>query len=207
MVDAIGKAGVHLLAAEVEVRFARMADRPAADAVVEVEQAGLFGDRGAGPGGNKTARWGRWDRRLLVARALAKEATGTDRDDAGLSAGGLAACSAAIASCSAGSDLRASGLVVPDGLFAFLVPEAAAGAGFSFALTGEGRAFSPSRWALPITALRLTPPNSSAIWLAVAPLAHILASVSIRSSVQLIRFPSIARPCDAWRLATGPSSR
>ena len=36
-------------------------------------------------------------------------------------------------------------------------------------LTGEGRDFSPSRCALPITALRLTPPSSSAIWLAVNP--------------------------------------
>ena len=65
----------------------------------------------------------------------------------------------------------------------------AAGLG-SFALTGEGRALRPRRWALPITALRETPPSSSAIWLAVAPLSHIFVSVAIRSSVQLIRNPS-----------------
>ena len=48
------------------------------------------------------------------------------------------------------------------------------GAVFSFSspgLTGDGRASRPRRCALPITALRLTPPSSSAIWLAVAPSA------------------------------------
>ena len=52
--------------------------------------------------------------------------------------------------------------------------------------TGDGRDSSPSRCAFPMTALRLTPPNSSAIWLAVEPLAHIFFSRSIRSSVQLM---------------------
>ena len=33
----------------------------------------------------------------------------------------------------------------------------------SFAFTGDGRDFSPKRCALPITALRETPPSSSAI--------------------------------------------
>ena len=47
-----------------------------------------------------------------------------------------------------------------------------------------GRAFSPKRCALPITALRLTPPRDSAIWLAVSPFSQRLRSVSIRSSVQ-----------------------
>ena len=67
-----------------------------------------------------------------------------------------------------------------------------AGAGaafFSFSspgLTGDGRASSPRRCALPITALRLTPPSSSAIWLAVDPPSHIFVRVAIRSSVQLI---------------------
>src|SRR3954467_6622110 len=66
---------------------------------------------------------------------------------------------------------------------------AAAGADFfaSFSspdLTGEGRCSSPRRCALPITALRLTPPNSSAIWLAVAPSCHIVFRRSMRSSVQ-----------------------
>src|SRR5581483_3076096 len=49
--------------------------------------------------------------------------------------------------------------------------------------TGEGRCSRPRRCALPITALRLTPPSSSAIWLAVAPSAHIFFRRSMRSSV------------------------
>src|SRR5690242_9880815 len=65
-----------------------------------------------------------------------------------------------------------------------------AGAAFTFfsfsspGLTGEGRDSRPRRCALPITALRLTPPSSSAIWLAVAPSDHIFFRRSIRSSVQ-----------------------
>src|SRR5204862_4683133 len=59
------------------------------------------------------------------------------------------------------------------------------GASFSSpALTGDGRASRPKRCALPITALRLTPPSSSAIWLAVAPFVHIALRRSMRSSVQ-----------------------
>ena len=44
VLDAIGEPGVNLHAAEVEVRLARVAHRPAADAIVEIEQAGLVGD-------------------------------------------------------------------------------------------------------------------------------------------------------------------
>ena len=62
----------------------------------------------------------------------------------------------------------------------------AAGSG-SLGFTGEGRDWRPRRCALPITALRETPPSSSAIWLAVAPPSHILVSVAMRSSVQFIR--------------------
>ena len=57
----------------------------------------------------------------------------------------------------------------------------------SFGFTGDGRDCNPRRCALPITALRLTPPSASAIWLAVWPASHIVLSVSIRSSVQDIR--------------------
>ena len=56
----------------------------------------------------------------------------------------------------------------------------------AFDFTGEGRDCKPRRCALPITALRLIPPSSSAIWLAVIPDSHILASVAMRSSVQLM---------------------
>src|SRR6478735_9363568 len=68
-----------------------------------------------------------------------------------------------------------------------------AGAGrafFSFSspgFTGEGRDSRPRRCALPMTALRLTPPRSSAIWLAVAPSVHIALRRSMRSSVQLMK--------------------
>ena len=46
MRHAVGIAGVGLIPAEVEVGFAGMAHRPAADAVIEVEQRGLVGDIG-----------------------------------------------------------------------------------------------------------------------------------------------------------------
>lgn len=48
--------------------------------------------------------------------------------------------------------------------------------GVSLALTGDGRDCRPRRCALPITALRLTPPSSSAIWLAVMPFSHMALS-------------------------------
>lgn len=41
MFDAIGKARVHRFAAEMEIRLARMAHRPFADALREIEQARL----------------------------------------------------------------------------------------------------------------------------------------------------------------------
>jgi hypothetical protein len=59
----------------------------------------------------------------------------------------------------------------------------------SLDLTGEGRDWRSSRCALPITALRLTPPSSSAIWLAVIPFSHIAFNLSMRSSVQDIDYP------------------
>ena len=45
----------------------------------------------------------------------------------------------------------------------------------------------PRRCTLPITALRVTPPNSLAIWLADWPSPHIFFNSSTRSSVQDIR--------------------
>ncbi len=82
--DAIGEPRVHLLAAEVEIGLAGMAHRPAADPVVEFEQAGLVGNFGARPGRNQAAWRCRRDRSLLVTGALAQEAAGANRDDAGL---------------------------------------------------------------------------------------------------------------------------
>ena len=82
MFDAIWEAGVHLFPAEMEVRFARMAHRPAAHAIIKIEQAGLVRDFRAGLGRNQAARRGRGDRRLLVTRTLAQESAGADRNDA-----------------------------------------------------------------------------------------------------------------------------
>src|SRR5688572_32766536 len=79
MLDAIREARVGRLAAEMEVGLAGMAERPFADAVVEVEQAGLVGDLGARLGRDQPARRGRGDRRLGVAGTLADEAAGADR--------------------------------------------------------------------------------------------------------------------------------
>ena len=45
---------------------------------------------------------------------------------------------------------------------------------------------SPSRCTLPITALRVTPPSSAAIWLADSPSVQSLFNVSTRSSVQVM---------------------
>src|SRR6056297_2061204 len=60
---------------------------------------------------------------------------------------------------------------------------------------------SPRRCTFPITALRVTPPSSLAIWLADWPSPHIFFNVSTRSSVQDICFQS-ARSGPGWRFAT-----
>src|SRR5690554_222027 len=102
-------------------------------------------------------------------------------------AGGGGASSWPLGSGAEGTGLGA--LALASGFASAGLRSAGAGLG-SLALTGDGRALRPRRCALPITALRDTPPSSSAIWLAVAPPSHILVSVAIRSSVQLIRIPS-----------------
>ena len=61
----------------------------------------------------------------------------------------------------------------------------------------------PSRCTLPITALRVTPPSSFAIWLALWPSAHIVFSFSTRSSVQDMSFSVCAR----WRAVSLYSKR
>ena len=194
MLDAIGKAGVGRLAAEMEIGLARMAHRPVADAVVEIEQAGLVGDLGARLGRDQAARRRRRDRRLLVARALADEAARADRailDRRQASARASPAGASAATGRGRRQSLR-SGSARRGGAGFGAAGLAALGAGaglafFSFSssgLTGEGRDSRPRRCALPITALRLTPPSSSAIWLAVTPLVHIFFRRSIRSSVQ-----------------------
>jgi hypothetical protein len=79
MLDAIWETGIGQLAAEIEIRLARMADRPFADAIIKIEQAGLVGDLGTGLCRDKPARRRGRDRRLLLAWTLANEAARTDR--------------------------------------------------------------------------------------------------------------------------------
>src|SRR5215510_10511976 len=51
----------------------------------------------------------------------------------------------------------------------------------------------PRRWTFPITALRVMPPSSPAIWLADSPSAQSFLSRSTRSSVQLMSLRSPVR--------------
>ena len=201
MLDAIRKARVRLLAAEVEVGLAGMADRPFADAVVEVEQAGLVGDFGARLGRDQAARRRRRDRRLLIAGPLADEAAGTDRAVLHPSAPGrgLGAAPACCARGAAGAAARA-----PRRRGGGLGRPAAAGGrrGFPFlsspGFTGDGRCSRPRRCALPITALRLTPPSSSAIWLAVdAIVPHLFQALDALVSPRHCRIAPfrLAAPC------------
>src|SRR3954468_6988564 len=74
MLDAIREARIGGRAAEMEIGLARMADRPFADLLVEIEQAGLVGDLRARLGRHQAPRRGRRDRRLLLAGRLADEA-------------------------------------------------------------------------------------------------------------------------------------
>ena len=86
MLNAIWKTGVYLFTTEVEIGFTGVAHRPAADPVIEIEQAGFISHFRAGLGGNQSARWRRRDGSLLITWALPQEATGADRDDTRLGA-------------------------------------------------------------------------------------------------------------------------
>lgn len=81
--DAVWEAGVHRFTTEMEIGFAGMPHRPAADTVAQIEQAGLVRDFGAGLGRDQTARRRRRNRCLLIARPLTQEPTRTNRDDFG----------------------------------------------------------------------------------------------------------------------------
>ena len=84
MLNTIGKAGIHGSPAKMEIRLARMANRPAAYTVIQIKQAGFFGNLRAGLGRNQAARRSRGDRCLLIAGALAHKAAGANRNDARL---------------------------------------------------------------------------------------------------------------------------
>src|SRR6516165_8332928 len=79
----------------------------------------------------------------------------------------------------------------------------------------RARSDSPSRCTLPITALRVMPPSSAAIWLADNPSVQSFFSVSTRSSVQVM--PQIPRqsprrrspdriPLRAWTTTSWPDA-
>ena len=186
MIDAIGEARIDRTAAEMEVGLAGMAERPLANAVVEFEQRGLSRDVGRRLGRHKAARRRRRYRRLLLAGLLALEAArgrssgrpgrpappaaasrrwarpawarraarGAGRTGSAATGRGAGGGVGTGAGSTAGSTGSATG---------FAASTASPGR------TGDGRLSSPRRCALPITALRLTPPRSSAIWLAVSP--------------------------------------
>lgn len=78
MCDAIREAGVHLFTAEVKIRLTGMAHRPAADAIIEIEQASLVGNFRTRLGRHEAAGRGGRDRSLLVTRALTQEAAGAN---------------------------------------------------------------------------------------------------------------------------------
>ena len=165
MLDAVGEAGIRRLTAEMKVGLARMAHRPFANAVVQFEQAGLVGDLRARLGGHEAARRRGRDRRLLIARALADEAAGADRAILHFRRRARRKSSQEPRRRRRAQELRLSALR-PWGQP--WPPARSATAGFftSFSspgFTGEGRCSRPRRCALPITALRLTPPSSSAI--------------------------------------------
>jgi hypothetical protein len=210
MLDAIREAGIGRVAAEVEIGLTRMAHRPFADLLVEIEQAGLVGDLRARLGGTRRrggaggigACWSPGPWRTKPPGPIERTSGWAGAGAAGV---GRAAAAGACSSSASGSSARSKGgspstsrdVVAGKSTFSGC---AGAGAGWavaagassaacgSFGFTGEGRDCRPSRWALPITALRDTAPNSSAIWLAVMPRLHISFKRSILSSVQDIPF-------------------
>jgi hypothetical protein len=78
MFHAIGKAGVHLFTAKMEIGLTGVTQRPFADAIVEIEQRGFVRNFRAGPGRHQTP-WRRGRRRCgLFPRVLTDKATRAD---------------------------------------------------------------------------------------------------------------------------------
>src|SRR3546814_2486853 len=73
MFDAIRKAWIYLLTAEMEIGFAGMSHWPFADFIGQIEQAGLIRNFRAGLCRNQTTGWSRWDRRLLISWSLSQK--------------------------------------------------------------------------------------------------------------------------------------
>src|SRR3546814_17226948 len=81
MFDAIRKAWIYLLTAEMEIGFAGMSHWPFADFIGQIEQAGLIRNFRAGLCRNQTTGWSRWDRRLLISWSLEQKPTRAHQND------------------------------------------------------------------------------------------------------------------------------
>src|SRR5690606_8400818 len=109
---------------------------------------------------------------VALARAGAEEEEGS-------ATGCGAGASAATAAASAGAAPSVSGVAATRAVVL-------AGSASSAWSVAPARLERPRRCTLPITALRVIPPSSLAIWLALLPSAHIVRSVSTRSSVHVM---------------------
>jgi hypothetical protein len=78
MFDAIRKTRIYRYTAEMEIRFAGVAKRPAANTLVQIEQRRFVRHFGARFGRYKAAWRGRRDGRLLIAGTLTHEPAGSD---------------------------------------------------------------------------------------------------------------------------------
>src|SRR3546814_14092536 len=84
MFDAIRKAWIYLLTAEMEIGFAGMSHWPFADFIGQIEQAGLIRNFRAGPCRNQTTGWSRWDRRFLLSWSPSQKPTRAQCNNASL---------------------------------------------------------------------------------------------------------------------------
>src|SRR3546814_19276313 len=87
MFDAIRKAWIYLLTAEMEIGFAGMSHWPFAEFIGQIEQAGLIRNLRAGLCRNQTTGWSRVDRRLLLVWSVSQKPTRAHCNDAGLGRG------------------------------------------------------------------------------------------------------------------------
>ena len=169
MVGAIGRAVRGFAAAEMEVVFQRIADRPFARALGQFRQAQTAGNRHDDVAGCRLVGGDGMDGPGVDA-VLVDLAAFSARDRPN----DRARCEGRGARCDGGALL---------------------GAGCGRIAAGLGAAGRLRRWTLPMTALRLTPPSCAAIWLALKPSAQSLVSLSTRSSVQFMVYLRLKR-CD-----------
>src|SRR6056297_2222441 len=124
---------------------------------------------------------------ICLERPAGAAGAGSVSSSAAVSGAGAVSCGAGPVPCGSGAGLALGrALAAGLGLAAPL-----SGAAAVAPLPAPLRLDRPSRCTLPITALRVTPPSSFAIWLADWPSAHIFFSFSTRSSLQDIQPPHI----------------